>query len=329
MALSYSGVNLVILFVVFGFLGISCVILRIYARHLKNTSLAFNDYAAVLALIFSLSLSASVCAAAGEFGLGAHDADLENPPADLTNILKSLFSFQITWALANTFIKLSVCHLYVSPLRPFRVAAYTIMGLSIVYGFAVLLETLLICKPIAFNWDTTIEGGSCANQTQAFEAVGILNLLTDIAIIILPMPWLWTLQLPFSKKIGLTAIFGIGIIICAISVVRIVALATWDFSDFSYGLGKVAYWSTLEPALGVINCCLPVLQPVLSKLRGTSFGTKGRSKLSYGRSVTSKESGSAKIGRFQRMDNDLYPLTDVDVGKITVQHEVVLEHEDA
>ncbi|MCJ1438914.1 hypothetical protein MMC27_008304 [Xylographa pallens] len=203
------------------------------------------------------------------------------------------------------------------------------MGLSVAYGFAVLLETLLICKPIAFNWDTTIEGGSCANETQAFEAVGILNLLTDIAIIILPMPWLWTLQLPITKKIGLTAIFGIGIVICAISVVRIVALATWDFSDFSYGLGKVAYWSTLEPALGVINCCLPVLQPVLSKLRGTTFGTKGRSKLSYGRSVMSKESDSGKIGRFQRMDNELYPLTDVGVGKITVQHEVTLEHEDA
>jgi len=91
----------------------------------------------------------------------------------------------------------------------------------------------------------------------------------------------------------------------------------------------VAYWSTLEPALGVINCCLPVLQPVLSKLRGTTFGTKGRSKLSYGRSVMSKESDSGKIGRFQRMDNELYPLTDVGVGKITVQHEVTLEHEDA
>ena len=113
-------------------------------------------------------------------------------------------------------------------LRPFRIAAYIIMGLSVAYGFAVLLESkysigacvvvtkqssaLLICKPIAYNWDTTIEGGSCANQTQAFEAVGILNLLTDIAIIILPMPWLWTLQLPISKKLGLTAIFGIGVV---------------------------------------------------------------------------------------------------------------------
>ena len=102
------------------------------------------------------------------------------------------------------------------------------MSLSVAYGFAVLLESkcsidtcviatkrqlaLLICKPIAYNWDTTIEGGSCANQTEAFEAVGILNLLTDIAIIILPMPWLWTLQLPITKKIGLTGIFGIGIV---------------------------------------------------------------------------------------------------------------------
>ena len=55
MALSPAGVNLVILFVIFGVLGLTSVILRIYARHIKKTSLAFNDYAAIAALVHSYS----------------------------------------------------------------------------------------------------------------------------------------------------------------------------------------------------------------------------------------------------------------------------------
>ena len=51
MALSPAGINLVILFIVFGCLGVTSVILRIYARHIKKTKLAFNDYAAVAALV--------------------------------------------------------------------------------------------------------------------------------------------------------------------------------------------------------------------------------------------------------------------------------------
>ena len=88
-------------------------------------------------------------------------------------------------------------------------SAYTIMFVSISYGIAVLMEAVVLCRPIAYAWDKSIEG-TCGNATKAYEAVGILNLFIDIAIIILPMPSLWRLQLPFAKKVGLTAIFGIG-----------------------------------------------------------------------------------------------------------------------
>ena len=70
---------------------------------------------------------------------------------------------------------------------------------------------LLVCQPLEFNWNSTIEG-HCGNRTTALEAVGILNLITDFFIFLLPMPVLWGLQLPVGKKIGLTATFGIGIV---------------------------------------------------------------------------------------------------------------------
>ena len=72
------------------------------------------------------------------------------------------------------------------------------------------VAALLVCRPLEYNWNRTIEG-HCYNQSEAFEAVGIVNLLTDFFIFVLPMPVLWGLQLPVGKKIGLTATFGIGL----------------------------------------------------------------------------------------------------------------------
>jgi hypothetical protein len=72
------------------------------------------------------------------------------------------------------------------------------------------MSALLFCIPIAANWNRTIPGAKCGNIVAEFISVGTINLLIDVCIIVLPMPVLWSLQLPTRKKIGLTAIFGIG-----------------------------------------------------------------------------------------------------------------------
>lgn len=86
---------------------------------------------------------------------------------------------------------------------------HTIMAMSVGYAVAVFFQDIFLCWPIAKNWDKTITG-SCGNIIQAYEAFGIINLTIDLAIVVLPMPLLWGLQLPVAKKIALTAIFGIG-----------------------------------------------------------------------------------------------------------------------
>lgn len=88
---------------------------------------------------------------------------------------------------------------------------YTIMAISLSYAVSVLFQNIFLCRPIARNWDKTITG-SCGNTTQAYEAFGIINLIIDLAIVILPMPLLWGLQLPIAKRVALTAIFGVGFV---------------------------------------------------------------------------------------------------------------------
>ena len=73
------------------------------------------------------------------------------------------------------------------------------MGLSISLATAVILGTLLICRPLAYNWNRTIDG-TCGNTQKLYLSGGIVNLLLDVAIVTLPMPMLWNLQVSYSAS---------------------------------------------------------------------------------------------------------------------------------
>lgn len=85
------------------------------------------------------------------------------------------------------------------------------MGLTGAYAIANCLQVLLICRPIAYNWDKTVDG-TCNLGLAPYISSACINMGIDVVIIILPMPMLWSLQLPTRKKVALTAIFGMGVL---------------------------------------------------------------------------------------------------------------------
>lgn len=83
------------------------------------------------------------------------------------------------------------------------------MALTISYFLVVLLEAYLLCRPLAYNWDETVEG-TCADKNSAFLSSAIINLLIDLCTVVLPLPMLWRLHMPTARKIGITAMFSLG-----------------------------------------------------------------------------------------------------------------------
>ena len=76
---------------------------------------------------------------------------------------------------------------------------------------SVILETFLLCRPLAYNWDTSISG-TCGNRNATYVVAGTLNLVTDLMVMALPLPHIWKLQLSFSKKIALCGVFSLGLL---------------------------------------------------------------------------------------------------------------------
>lgn len=65
------------------------------------------------------------------------------------------------------------------------------------------------CNPRKKIW-SPLTPGRCINSAVAYLATSIFNVITDFAILVLPMPCLWRLQISNKKKAWTTGIFATG-----------------------------------------------------------------------------------------------------------------------
>ncbi len=110
-------------------------------------------------------------------------------------------------------IKLSALSLYLrlfSANKRFKLTVYVAMGIVVATALAFLLVTCLQCIPLRILWQLDFQNGHCINiPRMAFIGV-IVNALTDVLVLCLPLPLIWRLHLPLRKKIGVTLIFASG-----------------------------------------------------------------------------------------------------------------------
>ena len=188
-----------------------------------------------------------------------------------TNLLniQAMITGQILWAVAVFFIRASILCLYTRIFRKqsFRITCYTIHGVNLAFLVTVVLAALLICRPISAAWNP--HEGTCGDQKALDLYIGIFNLLMDVCIVVLPMPVLWRLQMNNGKKLVLTGIFGIGVIVLVVTLARVCITSLINDQNAAQQYSLIALLTCLEALLGVISTCLPVMKPVFTKF-GTS-----------------------------------------------------------
>ena len=124
-----------------------------------------------------------------------------------------LIAIPALYALAVTFPKLVVLVVY---LRVFtdkqsRSTCYVVGAVTILACVANVILSFWPCSPPAFKWDRTIEGGYCNVDGQTHLRIGGLpNIVTDVVMLILPLPVIWRLHTSTRIKLGLTTTFLIG-----------------------------------------------------------------------------------------------------------------------
>ncbi|GME23397.1 putative pth11-like integral membrane protein [Neofusicoccum parvum] len=196
---------------------------------------------------------------------------------------------QVQWLWVSTWIyvlslglsKLSILAQY---LRIF-VARRTVQAVWVciafvgAYTFQSVIVGILSCNPPAKYWDPAVPG-FCINYTVYYYVAASLNIITDFAIILVPIPALVSLNVSRTKKVGVMLLFSIGGFGCVVSIIRLWTLYRLDRAgpDVSSANALAALWSAIEIHVCILCACLPSLSPVLTlvlRSLGLHLSTRG------------------------------------------------------
>ena len=146
-------------------------------------------------------------------GVGRHLAEVVSyHPDQFISWEKSLYALEWLYLPSIALPKVSIVALYlrIFTSRTARFTCYILIFVIVANCVSFLFASTFQCSPIAYQWDKTIEGGTCFNIEAAFKASGAPNIATDAVILVLPIPTVWKLKASWIRKLGLMVVFLTG-----------------------------------------------------------------------------------------------------------------------
>ncbi|KAJ5469714.1 hypothetical protein N7539_009332 [Penicillium diatomitis] len=227
--------------------------------------------------------------------VGWHYKDI--PPTEYDPKTAMIWNYvvQLVYNPALTFIKLSIL-LFLRRLDShsrvvsilFWFATTVVVGLFV----AVLFVDIFQCQPVAYVYDSSIEG-KCIAQGVFYVSTAALNLFTDVIVMAIPIIITWKLQMPVRQKLAVCLILCLGGIATAIGVWRLVIL-TQGFilhmpnPDPTYNISFVS--SAIECNTAVLTACAPSMKAIARRYVPRLLGTSRRDTSGYGAGTSGSRS---------------------------------------
>ncbi|OJJ65461.1 hypothetical protein ASPBRDRAFT_190085 [Aspergillus brasiliensis CBS 101740] len=186
------------------------VILRFIARYKLKNKIGPDDILIVIAVIFAYAHMIDVILFIHFAYLGAHFTSIPRDKSPL--FFKFVYSIGVLAPSLLLPVKLSFVFLYHRYFFAYRIFTITCIITGIIvfmHWLAFGLLFILICLPPARFWEPAIPG-RCLDIAAVGDGFAVSSLLTDVAILILPIPLIWQLHLSKGQKVALTVIFMLG-----------------------------------------------------------------------------------------------------------------------
>ncbi|KAF7526440.1 hypothetical protein PCG10_004136 [Penicillium crustosum] len=145
---------------------------------------------------------------------------------------------------------------------PTRVrVGYLILGVTYI---ATALSLLLSCQPFHAFWQIYPDPGNFCQPTHSHVyvfVVVILNILTDIYLLSIPLPLLWTVNLNLKRKVPLMVLFSGATFVMIAGVIR----AATIMRGTADGAVSGSKWACRETFVSIVVSNLPIIQPLIRK----------------------------------------------------------------
>ncbi|KAI1329190.1 hypothetical protein F5Y16DRAFT_366977 [Xylariaceae sp. FL0255] len=143
---------------------------------------------------------------------------------------------------------------------------------SFVYASAIITQNLL-CTPYRKTWDDTVPGYchtpfNSAIKTPVTALVSsFFDLVSDVAILVLPQQVIWRLKMPTRRRIGISVVFAFGLSGCIAASFRVAATISLGRSvDVTYTASPVLLWALAEMTGVLLVACVPAAPKLIRTL---------------------------------------------------------------
>ena len=186
--------------------------------------------------------------------------------------------------------KTSICLFYLTLAKNQPIFKYTTIATLVVVnvaGTALTFLNIFQCHPIAGLFHQPLPSNlKCIDIIALYLSSAPINIITDLALLTLPMPILTAMRLPRNEKLILIVTFSFGAFVAAVDVVRIAYLQSASLSrlrsgsgsslanqgDFSWIASLSFMWSGIEVDVGIICACVPGIKPLAARVFPSLLG---------------------------------------------------------
>ncbi len=152
----------------------------------------------------------------------------------------------------------------------------------------VIQSTFLECQPVSLYWTVIPAPGPCILAFGQLITMGILNIITNLALIIIPLPIIIQSNVSLWRKIQLSFLFSLGIFICVVTAVRLPIIVNKHFQQL-----RRSFWASVEIAVAAIVANTPVLHALIRR----AIQKRTRRRISRSISETWDWPDRPKVGR--------------------------------
>jgi len=126
--------------------------------------------------------------------------------------------------------------------------------------------------PLPTPW--RLNKDTCIDQRALYLVSGLLNISTDLALVVMPWIMIRWVQTNASRKWQVMSLFGCRIIVPMFIIPQLVTLQNYHLDDPTWTAVAPTIWTQLVLNLSILTACIPSLKAALDMFRsGTSLFT--------------------------------------------------------
>ncbi|KAL8932201.1 MAG: hypothetical protein Q9211_006463 [Gyalolechia sp. 1 TL-2023] len=268
------------------------VIARVSTKAAISRRLTSDDYIIFVALALSIGQGIAISLQTSH-GAGRHQESLS--ASQLDKYYKCDYASNLLFILNLGCAKLSVLQM-LKAITPVKQHIRMVMGVGafvLVWSFASLLVSAFQCG-VPETWNPI--GNQCIDrvskafileilfdhqiyrgfiprprltvlQTSFWTSYGVLNLVTEAALVMLPLVIVWKIQTKTTKKAIIFLCFAARIVVFAAIIVQLVYVnRTRDSADETFDTWPTLLCAETVQSLSIITACIPCMKPFLESL---------------------------------------------------------------